>query len=50
VALPTKWQLYTVEKDDTAGQRHHHLIIDAASVGQAMGEKIAATLASHLLS
>lgn len=45
----TRWRLYTVEKDKTAEQRYRHLIIDASSVGQAMWEKITATIISHLL-
>lgn len=44
----TNWRLFRVEKDRSAVQRYHHLLIDAPSVGQATWAQMAAAVAAHL--
>lgn len=44
----TNWRLCPVEKDSTAEQRYHHLLIDAASVGQDRWRAMSAAVSAHL--
>jgi alpha-beta hydrolase superfamily lysophospholipase len=44
----TNWRLARVQKDNTAQQRYHHLLIDAPSLGQEAWARLAAAIVAHL--